>query len=383
MMNFSLSDTQLLQWESIVDFSRRELNAEVRENDQQGYFSRDNWKKCADMGLLSLMTPEKYGGLGEDLLSSAISIEALSYGCEDGGLVHAIITQLCCIVILNLYGSEEQKERYLARLSSGELIAAQSITEPDAGSDVLSMRTKADGHGADFSLNGGKVFISNGPLAGLVIVFAKNSEGKTAFGGDITCFLLEKETAGFSVGKPLAKMGLRTLQNCELFFDDACVSAQMMLGKSGHGMFIFNEAIEWERVLMTAAHLGTMERVLEKSLSYVKTRKQFGKEIGKNQSVSNKIGTMKMNLELGKLILYKMAWMKDQGKRITLEASLGKLFVSESLKSTCLDAVQIHGAYGYMQECDLERDLRDSIAATIYSGTSEMQRNIIARVLGL
>ena len=382
-MDFSLTDTQLLQWESIVEFSRRELNAEVRENDRQANFPLENWKKCADMGLLSLIAPEQYGGLGEDLLSAAISIEALSYGCEDGGLVHAIITQLCCSVLLNLYGSEPQKQRYLGKLSSGELIAAQSITEPDAGSDVLSMRTKADSSAAGHLLSGGKVFISNGPLAGLVIVFAKNAEGKSAFGGDISCFLIEKDTVGFSVGKPLAKMGLRTLQNSELFFDEACIPDDMMLGKSGHGMFIFNEAIEWERVFMTAAHLGTMERVLERSVNYVQTRKQFGREIGKNQSVSNKLCTMKMHLELGKLMLYKMAWLKDQGKRVTLEASIGKLFVSESLKSACLDAVQVHGAYGYMQECHLERDLRDSIAATIYSGTSEIQQNVIARILGL
>jgi alkylation response protein AidB-like acyl-CoA dehydrogenase len=383
-MNFSLSDTQLLQWESIVDFSRRELNASVRENDQQGTFPLENWQKCANMGLLSLLTPESYGGLGEDLISTVNSIEALGYACEDSGLVHAIITQLCCIVLLNLYGSEAQKERYLGKLSSGELIAAQSITEPDAGSDVLSMRTKVDleGEGTSYLLSGGKVFISNGPVADLVIVFAKCNAGKSSF-GDITCFLVEKDASGYSMGKPLQKMGLRTLQNCEMFFDSVCVPEQMMLGKNGHGMFIFNEAIEWERALMTASHLGTIERVLEKSVDYAKTRKQFGKEIGKNQSIANKLGTMKVNLELGKLILYKMAWLKDQGKRATLEASLGKLFVSESLKSACLDAIQIHGGYGYMQECDLERDLRDSVAATIYSGTSEMQRNIIARMLGL
>lgn len=381
-MNFSLSDTQLLQWESIVDFSRRELNENVRENDQLGSFPKDNWKKCADMGLLSLLTPERYGGLGEDLASSVHSIQALSYGCEDSGLVHAIVTQLCCIVILNLYGTEAQKQQYLGKLSAGELIAAQSITEPDAGSDVLSMRTRVEEDGVGFLLSGGKVFISNGPLADLIIVFAKCTTGKSSF-GDVSCFLVEKDAAGYSMGKPLQKMGLRTLQNCEMFFDSVCVPAQQMLGKPGHGMFIFNEAIEWERALMTAAHLGTLERVLEKSVDYVKTRKQFGQEIGKNQSISNKIGTMKVNLELGKLILYKMAWLKDQGKRATLEASLGKLFVSESLKSACMDAIQIHGGYGYMQECDLERDLRDSVAATIYSGTSEMQRNIIARMLGI
>jgi alkylation response protein AidB-like acyl-CoA dehydrogenase len=381
-MNFSLSDTQQLQWESIVDFARRELNADIREHDQQGLFPREKWQKCAGMGLLSLLTPERFGGLGEDLVSTVNSIEALSYGCEDSGLVHAIITQLCCIVLLNLYGSESQKEQYLEKLSQGELIAAQSITEPDAGSDVLSMRTKVEVGEQVFLLSGSKVFISNGPIADVAIVFAKCSEGKSAF-GDISCFLVPADAAGYSVGKPLQKMGLRTLQNCELFFDSVQVPSQMLLGKTGHGMFIFNEAIEWERALMTASHLGTLERIMEKSVSYAKTRKQFGKEIGKNQAIAHKIGTMKLNLELGKLILYKMAWLKDQGKRATLEASLGKLFVSENLKAACLDAIQIHGGYGYMQECDLERDLRDSVAATIYSGTSEMQRNIIARMLGI
>lgn len=381
-MDFSFTDTQVLQRESIVEFARRELNDKVRENDQAGVFPLANWRKCAEMGLLSLLTPEAYGGLGEDLVTTANSLEALSYGCEDSGLVHAIVTQLCCVVLINLYGSPAQKERYLPELSSGAMIAAQSITEPDAGSDVLSMRTRIEGDGAGWLLSGGKVFISNGPLADLIIVFARCGAGKSAF-GEISCFLVEKTAAGYSMGKPLQKMGLRTLQNCEMFFDSVGVGEEMLLGKNGHGMFIFNEGIEWERALMTAAHLGTLERVLEKSISYVKTRKQFGKEIGKNQSISNKLGTMKLNLELGKLILYKMAWLKDQGKRATLEASLGKLFVSESLKSACLDAIQIHGGYGYMQECDLERDLRDSVAATIYSGTSEMQRNIIARMLGI
>ena len=381
-MDFSLTDNDKLQCESIVEFARRELNGEIRGNDRQGTFPSVNWIKCAEMGLLSLLTPQKYDGLGENLVSTVMSIEALSYGCEDSGLVHAIVTQLCCIVLMNLYGSESQKQSYLAKLSKGELIAAQALTEPDAGSDILSMRTRADLNDDTFSLSGGKVFISNGPLADLVIVFAKSNGGKSVF-GDMSCFLIKKDTIGFTTGKPLEKLGLRTLQNCELFFDDVPVSAQMMLGKNGHGMFIFNEGIEWERVLMTAAHLGTLERVLEKSVNYVKTRKQFGQEIGKNQSVANKISDMKVSLELGKTLLHKTAWMKDQGKRAVMEASIVKLFVSENLKKACLDAVQIHGGYGFMQEYDVERDLRDSIAATIYSGTSEIQRNIIAKILGL
>jgi alkylation response protein AidB-like acyl-CoA dehydrogenase len=381
-MNFTLTDTQKLQSSSIVEFARRELNGDVRENDNQGKFPLDNWKKCADMGLLSLLTPLEYDGLGEDFVSTVLAIEAFSYGCEDSGLVHAIVTQLCCIVLLNSYGSESQKQLYLGKLSRGELVAAQALTEPDAGSDVLSLRTRADRNDDGFLLTGGKVFISNGPIADLVIVFAKSNEGKSVF-GDISCFLIEKDSIGYTVGKPLEKMGLRTLQNCELFFNDVPASAQMMLGKMGHGMFIFNEGIEWERALMAAAHLGTLERVLEKSVNYVKTRKQFGQEIGKYQSVANKISDMKVNLELGKALLYKTAWLKDQGKRATIEASIVKLFVSENLKNACLDAVQIHGGYGFMREYDVERDLRDSIASTIYSGTSEIQRNIISKILGL
>src|SRR6185369_16545531 len=180
IMNFALTDTQILQWDSIVEFARRELNADVHGNEQQGLFPLENWRKCAEMGLLSLLTPEDYGGLGEDLLSALHSIEALSYGGEDSGLVHAIVTP--------------------------------SITEPDAGSDLLSMRTRVDGDGAAYSLSGGKVFISNGPLADLVVVFAKCSAGKSAF-GDVSCFLIEKGATGYTLGKPLEKMGLRTLQN--------------------------------------------------------------------------------------------------------------------------------------------------------------------------
>jgi alkylation response protein AidB-like acyl-CoA dehydrogenase len=261
MMNFSLTDTQQLQWESIVDFSRRELNGEIRENDRAGQFPTENWHKCAEMGLLSLLTPDEYGGVEEDFLSTVMAIEAFSYGCQDSGLVHAVVTQLCCIALLRAYGTEEQKRLYLPKLSNGILIAAQALTEPDAGSDIISMRTRVDANGEMFTLSGGKVFISNGPIADLVIVFAKNNEGKSVF-GDISCFLVEKDAIGYSVGKPLEKMGLRTLQNSELFFDEVSVDARMMLGKNCHGMFIFNEGIEWERALMAAAHLGTLARVL-------------------------------------------------------------------------------------------------------------------------
>ncbi len=381
-MNFAVSQEHSAYRDTVLDFARKELGSGIGENDRDGRFPMGDWRKCADIGLLSLLCPKEYDGLGEDLLSAVVSIEALSQGCRDGGLAHSIVTQHCCIVLLSLYGTASQKDAYLGKMARGELIAAQAITEPDAGSDVLAMRTRADKKGEGYLLSGGKTFITNGPVADLVFVFARTGEQKSAFGG-ISCFLVEKDAPGVTRGKPLEKMGLRTLQNGELFFEDVTVPPQGLLGREGHGMFMFNEVIEWERALMAAVHTGTLARVLEQCVEYAKTRKQFGQEIGKYQAVSNKIADIKVSLELGKLILYKMAWLKSEKKRSTLETSIGKLFISESLKAACLDAVQIHGGYGYMREYELERELRDSVASTIYSGTSEMQRNIISRLLGL
>lgn len=381
-MNMLLTDDQNRFAESVVKFARKELNGGLIGGDAEGRFRLDNWKKCSEFGILSLLCPKAYGGVGEDLLSAIVTLQSLSYGCRDNGLVHAIVTQLCCIVILSLFGSGEQKEKYLKRMASGELIAAQAITEPDAGSDVLAMRTKAVKRGDRFVVSGSKIFISNGPLADVVLVFAATDSSRKMFGG-ISCLIVEKGDEGFHSGKPLEKMGLRTLQNSELWFEDVSVPPDRLLGKEGHGMLMFNESIEWERVLMGAVHIGTMERVLERCVTYAKSRKQFQQEIGKYQSVSNMIADMKVRLELGKLILHKTGLMKDRKVRAPMEASIAKYFISESLKKTCLDAVQIHGAYGFMREYEIERELRDSIAATIYSGTSEMQKRIISGMLGL
>jgi alkylation response protein AidB-like acyl-CoA dehydrogenase len=224
-----------------------------------------------------------------------------------------------------------------------------------------------------------KIFITNGPVADVVIVFAVTDSQKKKFGG-ISSFLVDKEVQGFSRGEPLEKMGLRTLKNGELFFEDCSIPKEKLLGREGQGMFIFNEVIEWERALLSAAHIGTMERIFEICNKYVETRNQFAHPIKNFQSVSNKIASMKVNIELGKLILYKIAWLKDRKRKATIEASIGKLFISESFKKACLDAVQLHGAYGYMKEFEIERELRDSIASTIYSGTSELQKNLIANL---
>lgn len=381
-MDYALRDEQVELRESLIKFAQQELNGRIAEDAKTGTFPMESWKKCAKMQILALPFPEEYGGCGADFLTTTAAMNALGYACKDAGLVHAMATQILCGFQILSFGSDEQKQRYLPAICSGEAIAAQAITEPGSGSDALSMRARAEKQNGAYILNGAKLFITNGPIADVVVVFAVTDPDKKTLGG-ISCFIVEKEFEGFVRCKPMEKMGLTTLQNGELVFKDCPVPQDRLLGKEGQGAIIFNESMELERSLLPATHLGTLERILETSVKYAKERSAFGQSIGKFQSVANKIAEMKVNLELGRLMLYKAASLKAQGKRVTLEASIGKLFISESLKKACLDAVQIHGGYGYMTEYEVERDLRDSIAATIYSGTSELQLNIISRLIGL
>jgi alkylation response protein AidB-like acyl-CoA dehydrogenase len=380
-MEFALTEEQRVLRDDIISFSKKELNDNCSEDDKACVFPRTKWEKCTGKGLTSLTLPEQYGGLGQDPLTTVISMQALAYACKDSGLVHALATHSLCGIQINLFGNDAQKKKYLPKICEGQWIGAQAITEADSGSDALSMKTRAEKRENNYVINGTKIFISNGPICNFALVFTvTDPESKSL--GSISCFIVDKGTAGFEQCQSLEKLGLRTLQSGELVFEDCSVPADALLGKKGQGAIIFAEGMEWERVVLFATHLGVMERVLETTRDYARIRQQFGQPIGKFQSVGNKIADMKVNLELGKLILYKAAWLKGAGKRAPLEASIAKLFISESLKQTCLDAVQIHGGYGYSTEFDLERDLRDSIASSIYSGTSEIQRNIIAKLLG-
>lgn len=381
-MDFELTDEQKIWRETVIKFSQQELAYDISAHEKSGEFPWSAWRKCAEMQIMALPFPEEYGGCGTDFLTTVLTMDALGYACKDAGLVHAIATQILCGLQILLFGNEEIKKEYLPVLCRGEKVFAQAITESGSGSDALSMRTSAKKNGDDFILNGSKNFITNGPMADVVIVFSVTDPEKTALGG-ISCLLVEDGCNGFEKSKPLEKMGLRTLQNGELFFDDCRVSSDKLLGKVGQGAIIFNESMELERSLLPAVHLGTMKRIFDISVKYAKERSAFGKSIGSYQAVANKISTMKMNIELGKGILYRCAVLKDKKKRAPVEASICKLFISESLKQACLDSVQIHGGYGYMCEYEIERDLRDSVASTIYSGTSELQYNIISKLIGL
>lgn len=381
-MDFSLKEQQQHLQKTIIAFARKELNEGITLRDQQGKFPYELWRKCSNMDMMALPFPEAYGGCGMDFLTTVLSVEALAYGCKDSGLVHAIIVQLTMGMLLYLFGNEEQKRNYLVPICRGEKIAAQATTEAEAGSDVFSMRTKAEKKDDNYIIEGCKMFISNGSVADSVIVLALTDKKRKTLGTH-SVFIVDKECNGLNRGKPMEKMGLRTLQNCELIFDGCTVPSTNLIGKEGQGALMFSEIMEWERILYGACHVGTMMRISETCVRYARERKQFGQPIGKFQSVANKIAKMKVNIELAKLMVYKAAFMKDKRKRATMEASIIKVFASESLKSACLDAVQIHGAYGYMTEFEIEKDLRDSIASTIYSGTSEINTMIIAKLLGL
>jgi alkylation response protein AidB-like acyl-CoA dehydrogenase len=256
------------------------------------------------------------------------------------------------------------------------------MSEPGSGSDAFSLRTRATPDGTGFRINGTKTFSSNGPIADLAVVFAVTDPEKGYLGG-VSTFLVEKDTPGFRAGQRFEKMGLRTSPIGELVFEDVYVPADAVLGSGGDGATHFTQAMDWERICLFATHIGTLERLLETSVAYARTRMQFGQQIGKFQAISHRIADMKVQLEAARLLTYKAAWQLDRVRTVSLDASIAKLFVSESLVKAALDTVQIFGGYGYMTEYEVERILRDAVGSTLYSGTSEIQRNIIARWLGL
>jgi alkylation response protein AidB-like acyl-CoA dehydrogenase len=256
------------------------------------------------------------------------------------------------------------------------------MTEPGSGSDAFALRTKAESDKNGFRINGTKMFISNGPVADVLIVFALTDPAKGYYGG-VTAFLVESGTAGFHASQKFEKMGLRTAPLGELVFEDVWVPSTSVVGEIGAGASLFTQAMDWERICLFASHIGTMERLLEQSVQYARSRSQFGQPIGKFQAISHRIVDMKVQLEAARLLTYRAAWRLGRTRSVSMDASMAKLFVSESLVTAAMHAVQIHGGYGYMTEYEVERALRDAIGSTIYSGTTEMQRNIIARWLGL
>lgn len=383
-MNFSYTEEQLQLKEDCINFAKAELNSPVFENDKKCKFSKDNWNKCADFGIQSMAVPSMYGNnkSEQDLVSATLAMEGLGYGCRDNGLPFALSAQMWTVQLpIAQFGTEAQKEKYLPELASGKSIACHALTEPEAGSDVFSMQTTATKVEGGYILNGSKCLISLAPVANLALVFATINPKLGKWG--VTAFLIETGTKGFSVSENKEKMGLRTVPIGSLFFEDCFVPEVNRLGKEGAGWSITNHSLEHDRCSILASQLGAMEYQLEQSIEFVKKRKQFGKSVAEFQSVSNRIANMKLRLETSRLLLYKVAWIKSEGKSAMLESALLKLQLSESFVTSSIDAIRNHGGYGYLSENEVERDLRDAVGGVIYAGTSDIQRNIIAKLLGL
>jgi alkylation response protein AidB-like acyl-CoA dehydrogenase len=382
-MDLALSAEDAELRDRIVRFAQKELSTGAIDRDKAHQFPRDLWDKSGRMGLTGLPVPEAYGGSGMTPLSCAVALEALGYGCTDGGLAFSICAHLlACVVPIWKHGDEAMKRRYLPDLCTGKLIAVNAMTEAQTGSDPFSMATHAERHGDGYRLNGSKMFCSNGPVADLAVVYAVTDKSKGYHGG-VTAFLIPSDAPGFRVGQVFEKMGLRTSPISELLLDNVVIPSQNIIGRLGGGGPIFAESMDWERALLGACHLGSMQRLLEGAIRYSRTRKQFGQLISKNQAVSHKIADMKVRLEAARWLLYRAAASLDVSREAGLHAAIAKLFVSEAFVESARDGIQLMGGYGYMVESEVERTMRDALGGTIYSGTSEMQRNIIARWLGL
>lgn len=381
-MDFAWSEEQQDFRKEVIRFAKQELADDMIERDRSEEFSRDLWDKCAKFGIHGLPIPQQYGGGGADILTTVCGLEALGYGCKDNGLLFTINAHMWSseIPILS-FGTEKQKEHYLPKLVSGEWVGVHAMTEPTSGSDAYAMRSRAERKGDRYIINGSKTFITNAPMADMVIVFANLDPSKGKAG--VTGFIVDKGTPGFSISKKLHKMGLRTSPMAELSLVDVEVPVENLLGKEGGGSAIFTASMEWERICIMSAKLGAMQRLLETSTKYAQERQQFGQAIGKFPAIANKIAHMDMRLEASRLLLYRAAWLKSQGRHPLREASIAKLYIADAYVQTALDAIQIHGGYGYMTEYQIERELRDAISGKIYSGTSEIQEMIIAGFHGL
>ncbi len=382
-MNFELSQEQEEYRQRVIEFATRELQDEVVESDRDSRFAMEAWKRCGEFGFHSLSLPEKYTGKADtDFLTAIVAMEALGYACPDNGLAFALNAQIWTVQhpILK-FGTDDQCERYLPRLGSGEWIGCHAVSEPTSGSDIFALQTVAAPADGGYILNGKKHYITLGPVADLALVFALTDPPAGKWG--VSAFLVETSSAGVLVGPNQPKMGLRTVPFGELEFKDCFVPESNRLGPEGAGMSMSTSFLEKERCTILSSQVGSMQRQLEQTIEFAKDRTRFGKPIGKNQSVANRVVDMKMRLEMARLLLYKTASLIQAGQPAMLEAAMLKLFLGESFVQSSLDAIRVHGADGYISSFGIERDMRDAIGGTIAAGTSDIQRKIVAKLLGL
>ncbi len=338
--------------------------------------------RCAEFGFLGLSAPEAYRGLGLDAVTTARVVEAFGRGTSDVGLLFAAAAHLFAAVMpIVEHGSPALKERLLPGLCAGEKVGANAITEPDAGSDVFALATRATRDGDHYILDGVKSYVTNGPIADVIVVYAMTAPQHGYLG--VSAFAVESGTPGLVVGKAFEKIGLASAHTSPVYLEGCRVPAESRIGAEGQGAAVFNASMAWERACLFAMYVGAMERQLEEVIEHVKHRRQFGKALGKHQAVAHRVADMKLRLEAARLLLYRACWLKDQGDDTRLAISLAKLAVSEAAVESGLDAIRLHGGAGVMTLVGVEHGLRDAVPSLIFSGTSEVQRDLIARALGL
>jgi alkylation response protein AidB-like acyl-CoA dehydrogenase len=347
-----------------------------------GYFTPEEWKLCAGLGLLGLSIPKEYGGQGCGFLATGRAAEAFGRGAPDMGLVFAALAHLfACAMPIAEYGHEELRREMLPRLSSGEWVGANAITEEGAGSDATRLATRADRAGADYVLTGEKSFVSNGPVADVFVIYAMTRPDLGYLGVD--AFAVERGTPGLTVGEPFGKLGLDRCPAGSLRLDGCVVPARRRLGGDGQGAAIFQDAMRWERTCLFAAYAGRLERLTELSVGHARTRIQFGRPVGRNQAVSHRLARMRVRLETARLLLWRACWLLDRNEPARAEIAMAKLVISEAAVESSLDAIRVFGGDGIRADAGIERELRDAVPSLIFSGTTEMQLELIVRELGL
>ena len=376
-MSFQLTAEQKMVRLMAKDFARKELEPAAAKRDKEEIFPMDVVKKMGELGLLGMMVPVEYGGVGAGAVSYCLALQEIAYSCASTAVTMSV-ANLSTEPLLK-FGDENQKTKYLFKLAQGELLGCFALTEPGAGSDPGSLSIKAEDKGDYYLINGTKTFITHGQYADVVNLITRTGPEKGSKG--LSAFIVEKGTPGFSIGTREDKMGLRASNTVELLFEDCKVPKENLLGKEGIGFKIAMTALDSGRIGIASQALGITRACLDESIRYAKERKQFGKTISSFEAIQWMIADMGTGIEAASLLTLSAAWRKDQGMPFTKEASMAKLFASELANKSAYLALQIHGGYGYLKDFKVERLYRDARATSIYEGTSEIQRLVIAREL--
>ncbi len=374
-MEFKLTREQEMVKQMVSKFVENEVKPIAAEIDQTEEFPVENVKKMGRYGMMGIPFPKEYGGANGDYLSYIITVEELAKACATTSVIVSAHTSLCAWPIFN-FGTEEQKQQYLPGLLKGEKIGAFGLTEPNAGTDAASQQTTAKLEGDNYILNGSKIFITNGGVADVFVVFAMTDRSLGTKG--ISAFIVEKDFEGFSIGKIEDKMGIRASSTAELIFKDCKVPKENLIGKVGQGFKIAMSTLDGGRIGIAAQALGIAEGALDEAVKYVKERKQFGKSIAKFQGLQWYIAELAVKVEAAQLLVYKAAWRKDNGLPYSTDAAMAKLFAAETAMEVTTKVVQIFGGYGYTRDYPIERMMRDAKITEIYEGTSEVQKMVIA-----